>query len=60
MEVTLDFSSALNIKVLTNPESVVIEPFTTRIVAIVRAYDIQWTTQVNVRVVKRPVQSKDT
>ena len=47
VDITLDFTGAENIKI-ENRDGLVakttIEPMTSKIVALVRAYDVQWTT----------------
>ena len=58
VEVTLDFTSeGKNIQVVNSPSGVVtatVMPYESRLVAVVRAYDIEWSTKCAVRIVKRP------
>jgi hypothetical protein len=56
--VTLDFTSeGKNIQVVNSPSGVVtatVMSYESRLVAIVRAYDVEWSTKCSVRIVKRP------
>jgi hypothetical protein len=58
VEVTLDFTSeGKNIQVVNSTSGVVtatVMSYESRLVAIVRAYDVEWSTKCSVRIVKRP------
>ncbi len=52
VEVTLDFSNAINVKSFPTGVSI-IHPYTLSIITHLRAYDTDWTTECSVRIVKR-------
>ena len=65
MDVCLDFTEAnaeaKNIQVVNAPSGVVrdtLQAYQTKLVAIVRAYDTEWTTKCAIRVVKRAPNDK--
>ena len=53
--ITLDFTGSENIKIENQPEllaSAQVRPMSTHVVACVRAYDVNWNTQVRIKLTK--------
>jgi len=56
VDITLDFSGSENIKIENQPEleaQALIKPMTSQIVAVVRAYDVNWNTQCRIKMSKK-------
>ena len=57
VDITLDFTlESKNIQLMnstTNILTATIMPFETRLIAIVRAYDVEWSTKCAIKIVKR-------
>ncbi len=56
VNITLDFTGGQNIKLEDSDElvaSTVIKPMTSQIVAVIRAYDVTWTTPCKIKLSKR-------
>lgn len=56
VDITLDFNGSENIKIENQPElsaSATIKPMSTQVIAVVRAYDVNWNTQVRIKLSKR-------
>jgi hypothetical protein len=56
VDITLDFSGGKNIKIENQPgleASTTIKPMSSQIVAVVRAYDVEWSTPCKIRMSKR-------
>lgn len=53
--ITLDFTGSENIKLENQAEllaSAQVKPMATQVIAVVRAYDINWNTQVKIKLTK--------
>ena len=56
VDITLDFTGSENIKIENQPEltaSATIKPMSTQVIAVVRAFDVNWNTQVRIKLSKR-------
>jgi len=56
VDITLDFTGGLNIKIENNDSLVAtaqIKPMASQVVAVVRAYDITWSTPCRIKLAKR-------
>jgi len=56
VDLTLDFGLAHNILVVNGVNNVVretVEPYTSKLVAVVRAYEVEWKAECAIRVVKK-------
>ena len=56
VDITLDFTGGLNIK-LENNDSLVattqIKPMSSQVIAVIRAYDVTWSTPCKIKMAKR-------
>lgn len=55
MEITLDFTGSENVKIENQSDLVatgVVKPMTSQIIAVLRAYDLQWNTQCKIKLKK--------
>lgn len=62
VDITLDFTGGKNIKLENNEGFVAtasIKPMSSSIVAVVRAYDVTWSTPCRIKMVKRSPKIED-
>ena len=65
VEVTLDFTTAMNIGIDSSQEESsiiakgIVGPMRSGVVALVRAYDVEWNTKCKITVIKRSPDSID-
>ncbi len=56
VDIALDFSGAENIKIENNDglvASAVVKPMSSQVIAVIRAYDVTWSTPCKIRLSKR-------